>query len=565
LTDANACPLEIIDFFGAMIAAGRLLCVSSMSNRQLTPSMLLLSALVLNGTAGCNVHPIKSVEIDGSIEDDVPIRLDIDKKVDVLLVIDNSGSMGEEQANLAANFAPFIDTLELVGADYRIAITTTDVGGVGSNCTAPTGGELQLSSCLDRPATFEFDGESLYETACVAQCELGDADLQILPTAVEVDGELVARPWIESYNGIDNLPDTVDPLEAFQCFAPQGISGCGWESPLEAIARALGNMEDPTQPEYGFLRQDALLAILVVTDEVDCSYNPDLQDALFQSDTFKDELTTELTSAVCWNAGVTCTGDSPYDDCVATDLDANAQPTTDPTQMVLQPVSRYVGLLEGIAAQKLEGREVMVSVIAGVPSGYNTGAAEQVFADSEDPIFQAKFGIGPGCENEVDGVLQQAVPPVRLETFASAFMSPALPEGARNLYSVCDADYSPAIKDIIAGIEQELPPACFPGCVLDLDETTVELDFSCTILEESDGASEELPECIAGAEGPELPADADACWIAITGDALASECIEDHRNLEFDLLRRPGVSVPGDTEVSAVCELASPTQDNCGE
>jgi hypothetical protein len=536
-----------------------------MSNRQLTPSMLLLSVLVLNGTAGCINHPIKPVEFEPSIEGDEPLRLDVDKKVDVLLVIDNSGSMGEEQANLAANFAPFIDTLEAVGADYRIAITTTDVGGPGTNCAAPTGGELQLSSCLDRPASFEFNGESLYAAACTAQCELGDADLAIRPTAVDVNGELVARPWIESYNGIDNLPDTVEPLAAFQCFAPQGISGCGWESPLEAISRALTNMEDPTQPEYGFLRKDALLAILVVTDEVDCSYNPDLQDALFESDTFKDESTTQITSAVCWNGGVTCTGESPYDDCVATDLDANAQPTSNPEQMVLQPVSRYVGLLEGIAAQKLEGREVMVSVIAGVPSGYNTGEAEQVFADSTDPDFQAKFGIGAGCENEVDGVLQQAVPPVRLETFASAFMSPALPQGARNLYSVCDADYSPAIMDIVAGIEQELPPACFPGCVLDLDETTVELEFSCTVLEQRGDASHDLPECIVGAEGPELPADADACWIAKTGDALASECVADHRNLEFELLRRDGVAVPTGTEVSAVCELSSFSESDCGE
>lgn len=526
--------------------------------------MLLLCALVVNGTTGCNSHPIKPVEIEGSIEGNEPLPLDVDKKVDVLLIIDNSGSMGEEQANLAANFAPFIDTLELAGADYRIAITTTDIGGPGPNCLAPTGGELQLSSCLDRPASFEFDGESQYEAACVAQCELGDADLQILPTAVDVDGERVARPWIESYNGIGNLPDTIEPLEAFQCFAPQGISGCGWESPLEAMSRALNNMQDPTQPEYGFLRPDALLAILIVTDEVDCSYNPGVQAALFDADTFKDESTTQLTSAVCWNAGVTCTGDSPYDDCFPSDLDASAQPTTDSEQMVLQPVSRYVGLLEGVAAQKLEGREVMVSVIAGVPSGYNTGEVEQVFADSDDPVFQANFGIGAGCENEVDGVLQRAVPPVRLETFASAFMSPALPEGARNLYSVCDDDYSPAIMDIVAGIEQELPPACFPGCVLDTDEATLELDFSCTVLEQSGGGSHELPECSVGAEGPELPADADACWVAKTGDALASECVADHRNLEFELLRRGGVSVPGDTEVSAVCELSSFAALDCG-
>ena len=514
------------------------------------------------GSTGCNSHPIKSVEIGGNSEFEDALPLDVDKKVDVLLVVDNSGSMGEEQANLAANFAPFINTLEAAGADYRIALTTTDIGG--PLCGATEGGELRLSSCLDRPNSFLFQDDDQYEAACASHCELGDAELEILPTAVEVGGELVARPWIESYNGIDNLPDGVEPLEAFQCFAPQGISGCGWESPLEAMSRALSNMQDPTKPEHGFLRDDALLAILVVTDEVDCSWNPDLEDALFESDTFKDENSNLTTSAVCWNAGVTCTGESPYDDCVPADLDANGQPTSDLGSSVLRPVSQYVGMLEGIAAQKLEGREVIVSVIAGVPSGYQTGEVDQVFADSEDLFFQGMFGIGPGCENEIDGVLQRALPPVRLEMFAREFMSPALPEGARNVYSVCDADYTPAIADIVASIEQELPPACFPGCVLDIDTSTDELDFSCQVVETLGGETEELPECVVGADGLELPATADACWIGKVGEDLAEQCVAEHRNLEFELLRREGVSVPGGTEVSAVCELSSFPQTDCG-
>lgn len=527
-----------------------------LTRHSLSPSLFLASTLAIVGSTGCNYHPVKGVEIVDYSEADDRISLDVSKKVDVLLVIDNSGSMGEEQANLATNFNAFIETLDVAGADFRIAITTTDVGG--DVCGPIAGGEMQLSSCLDRPASFEFDGDSLYEAACMAHCQLGDADLEIRPTAVEEGGELVARPWIESHNGVNNLVGDVDTFSAFQCFAPQGISGCGWESPLEATARALGHMQDPTRPEYGFLREDALLAILVVTDEVDCSYNPEFEDALFETDTFKAEGTTSKTSAICWNAGVACTGESPYDECVAADLDANGQPTSSPGQMVLRPVSHYVGVLEEIAAQKADGREVLVSVIAGVPSGYQTGMVEQVFADSPDPFFQMNFGIGAGCENVIDGVLQTAVPPVRLETFAREFMSPALPEGARNVYSVCDADYTPAIEDIVASIEQELPPACFNGCVADVDPSTAELDYECRVFESVGGEEAyDLPECTIGAEGAELPEGADACWIAKTDEDLDPDCAEQNLNLEFDLLRRPGVSVPSDTEVEAVCELAS--------
>src|SRR5262245_57636987 len=47
------------------------------------------------------------------------------EKIDVLFVIDNSGSMGQEQANLTANFPMFIQVLNDSGLDYRVGVTTT--------------------------------------------------------------------------------------------------------------------------------------------------------------------------------------------------------------------------------------------------------------------------------------------------------------------------------------------------------------------------------------------------------------------------------------------------------
>lgn len=47
--------------------------------------------------------------------------------IDVLWVIDNSGSMAPRQENLAKNIASFIDVFSKTSIDYRLAITTTDI------------------------------------------------------------------------------------------------------------------------------------------------------------------------------------------------------------------------------------------------------------------------------------------------------------------------------------------------------------------------------------------------------------------------------------------------------
>ncbi len=48
-------------------------------------------------------------------------------QVDILFVVDNSGSMSEEQRRMANAFPNFYHELELAGLDYRIGIITTDV------------------------------------------------------------------------------------------------------------------------------------------------------------------------------------------------------------------------------------------------------------------------------------------------------------------------------------------------------------------------------------------------------------------------------------------------------
>ncbi len=48
-------------------------------------------------------------------------------QVDILFVVDNSGSMSTEQRRMANSFPNFVQGLDLAGLDYRIGIITTDV------------------------------------------------------------------------------------------------------------------------------------------------------------------------------------------------------------------------------------------------------------------------------------------------------------------------------------------------------------------------------------------------------------------------------------------------------
>jgi len=158
------------------------------------------------------------------------------QKMDIVFVVDDSGSMAEEQNNLAANFPKFISAIEAYktksGAklDWRVAVTTT---GRDVSYTISAGG---------------FN---------VPQSEKGDNG------AFRNTGKCGGKNrWID---GTDSSPESI-----FSCRAKAGTSGPSIEMPLYSLKLALNDrMTDGTNA--GFLRPDALLAIVILTDEDDCS------------------------------------------------------------------------------------------------------------------------------------------------------------------------------------------------------------------------------------------------------------------------------------------------------
>jgi hypothetical protein len=95
--------------------------------------MRSLALLALATCLACNDHldvfQLDSGIDDGNGQDSGPPDSGIHVAVvpaDILFVVDNSGSMADEQENLALNFARFVD--QTIGAaDYQIGVVTTDL------------------------------------------------------------------------------------------------------------------------------------------------------------------------------------------------------------------------------------------------------------------------------------------------------------------------------------------------------------------------------------------------------------------------------------------------------
>lgn len=200
---------------------------------------VLLAALAGAGAGlwgGCS-SPVDEPgsTVPGTCESEAPI-IPV-QKTDILFVIDNSGSMLEEQEGIARELPTFIAELKAgagLAQDFRVGVTTTsvylraDINGDG----------------VPEP-TQHFD-QPPYDEA---------GRLQPVHAA---DGTETGERFLES--GDPQL------VEKFRDLVQQGTGGSGQEAPFEAVRRALAEGKNP-----GFLRDGARLLVVLVTDEDDCS------------------------------------------------------------------------------------------------------------------------------------------------------------------------------------------------------------------------------------------------------------------------------------------------------
>jgi hypothetical protein len=348
-----------------------------------------------------------TVPPDASSDTGLPMgKCSVPSAVDLLFVVDNSNSMGEEQALLAAQLPTFIDVLESpVDADgdgegdyppiedIHIGVVTSDMG---------TGG-FAVPTCTE--SNFGDDGV-LRTTGNTA-----------------IAGCMATYPPFLSYRaGGDPEVFAADVA----CVAVVGTGGCGFEQQLEAglkavtastssIAFGMGTTGHADGANSGFLRPDSMLGVIFVTDEEDCS-------------ALDPELFNPTSSVYSGDLNLRCFS----------------------FPGAVHPLERYI---DGFRALRADRPDLFtLAVIAGVPSDLapsgvtDRAELDRILADPRmaeeiDPAMPTR--LRPSCNEPGFGY---AFPPRRLVGLARAFPEQSV------VASICQPDWTGAIRTIGATV-----------------------------------------------------------------------------------------------------------------
>jgi len=334
--------------------------------------------------------------------------------VDIVFLVDDSSSMRPAQLRMAQAFPAFIDALKALPGgqpSLRVAI---------------------ISSSL---------GAGLYDN--IAHCEPGgdgnrNGAFQHDPSCTALHP---GERFIVSDRGAVNFDGDISAL--FGCMAALGDMGCGFEHQFESTRLALERARDPADPDNGgFLRDDAALAIVMLTNEDDCSAPPD--STLF--DPTQQRLSDPLGgfySYRCNEFGHLCGGQPPphtVPDGQMVTL-TGCVPAEDKGR--LTKVADFVSFLKGL---KPDPRKIFVAALAGPPEPYVVTTHTAIFGTTSE----VQPMIAHSCSTASDS--SYADPVVRIRAWIDAF-------GANGvLENICADDLSGPMARIGAALGAAIRP-----------------------------------------------------------------------------------------------------------
>jgi hypothetical protein len=425
------------------------------------PSMhwLAVAALALGACPNQDLAPLAPCTVSG-VTDDVPVK-GVDK-VDLLFMIDNSQSMAEEQGKLAAQLPDLVRIL-----------TTGDKDGDGKAEFQPVS-NLHLGVVTSDMGAAGVPG--------VPTCGRNDAlgDDGILLRAAQPD---TSAPNCQGFSlsgaryqtFVPSAPNSQTAQEVaadFGCLAAVGTKGCGFEQQLEAVYKALapnnitfakGTGGHGNEANSNFLRADAVLAVILVTDEEDCSIK-DQGAELFRLNS-SSEIVRLPDSDKRIGLNLRCT------------YKAN-----DPN--LIHPVERYIKGLKDLKPDNPD--RVIFAGIVGIPDGSEGTPLADILKHPQmafvpDPESEGRGDPAhdrttptPACK-VVQGtkLVTSAAPAVRIVETAKGFGDNGV------IRSICADSYADALDTIIDRISKQLKGACLPRPLNANEEGIVE----CNVVE----------------------------------------------------------------------------------
>jgi hypothetical protein len=387
-------------------------------------SLLAAISLMTTPLTGCPDREVAAVDIEQIGAEGHTVLANNARQLDLLFVIDNSGSMTEEQESLANNFVKFINVLKAIPGglpDLHLAVVTSDMGNNGS--------AQVVQKCERNGQNGEFQTGGI-RFANSARFLIDERD-PTQPTGGSVRRNNYAADPIA--NG--------DLTNAFSAMARVGTNGCGFEQHLGATKAALiGN-----QVNSGFLRKNALLAIVFIADEDDCSvsnnrfFNPPSNE-LGPFDNFR-----------CTEQGVTCGPDAGFDIRNPGSF-VGCRPNT--TSTLMSNVGTLVSDIRSLKA--FPDEQILVAGIFGPATPFKTQGTRE------------KTEIAPSCTynkpnctvTATESCKQNAAPSIRLSSFVQSF-------AIKQESTICKEDLSDALTELASSFVPFINKECFQSSLLE--------------------------------------------------------------------------------------------------
>lgn len=405
--------------------------------------------LLLSTGPGCRTRPYTQVLITQT-RTDVACKFSSSPapKADLLFMVDNSGSMDAMQEELRRRFPQFLEVFHALAAqgtlvDLHIGVVTSDYG---AGKTGAGGGQ-----CAPSP------GGQRGKLQAVGQYAAPDCEP---PT----DAAFIKYVFADSGDGPNNLPPHQSLDQTFRCMASVGARGCGYEHQLESVYAALtADLPD----NRGFLRDDALLVVVFVTNEDDCSASPD-------TDLFDDNIDRygQRASYRCTRYGIMC-GEppqlAPYSDSGGPLAMCMSAPNPDemgPGRIF--DISRYTTLFSRPRSQggiKIDPSDVLLAAIDAPESPFQVVLADPHSGLRQGQPYTLCSSLNERANPECVPVLQHSCqnpdagaffgdPAVRLNAVVNAAPNHAVA-------SICVDDYTPALQKVAKLIVSQTGQCCF--------------------------------------------------------------------------------------------------------